>query len=65
MRDWNGFMGGLVFGVVLGGVLAMLYAPERGDRTRKRLAKRGGKWLDGATDQAGDLVDRSRKKMGI
>lgn len=65
MNDRGGFLAGLVFGVILGGVLAVLYAPERGDKTRKKLAKQGGRWWDEASDQAGELVEKSRKKMGM
>ncbi len=69
MRDQeNGFLAGLLVGLAIGGILALLYAPERGDKTRKRLVKKSGQWQEkasGALDTAGELVDRSRKKMGI
>lgn len=64
----NGFLAGLLVGLAIGGILALLYAPERGDKTRKKLVKRGGQWQEKASDAlgtAGELVDRSRKKMGI
>jgi gas vesicle protein len=64
----NGFLGGLLVGLAIGGLLALLYAPERGDKTRKRLVKKGGVWQEkasGALDSASVLVDRGRKKMGI
>ncbi|MDX1624642.1 MAG: YtxH domain-containing protein [Gemmatimonadota bacterium] len=64
MRDWNGFLGGMVLGLVLGGVMAILYAPERGERTRKRLARKGEDWWEEASDQAEDLVDTARDKLG-
>ncbi|MGH7550395.1 MAG: YtxH domain-containing protein [Gemmatimonadota bacterium] len=69
MRDHeNGFLAGLLVGLAIGGILAILYAPERGDKTRKRLVKKSGQWQEkasGALDTAGEIVDRSRKKMGI
>ncbi|MGH7559042.1 MAG: YtxH domain-containing protein [Gemmatimonadota bacterium] len=69
MRDHeNGFLAGLLVGLAIGGILALLYAPERGDKTRKRLVKKSGQWQEkasGALDTAGEIVDRSRKKMGI
>ncbi len=64
----NGFLAGLLVGLAIGGVLALLYAPERGDKTRRKLVKKSGQWQDkasGAIDTAGHIVDRSRKKMGI
>lgn len=64
----NGFLAGLLVGLAIGGVLALLYAPERGDKTRRKLVKKSGQWQEKASDAldtAGELVDRSRKKMGI
>lgn len=69
MRDSeNGFLGGLLLGLAIGGLLALLYAPERGDKTRKRLVKKGGVWQEKAADafgSASEIVDKGRKKMGI
>ena len=69
MRDSeNGFLGGLLIGLAIGGLLALLYAPERGDKTRKKLVKKSGAWQEkasGALDTASELVDKGRKKMGI
>ena len=69
MRDSdNGFLAGLLVGLAIGGILALLYAPERGDKTRKKLVKKSGAWQEkasGALDTASELVDKSRKKMGI
>ena len=64
----GGFLSGLLMGLAFGGVLAMLYAPERGDKTRKKLAKKSGKWQEAASDAvgiAGELVDKGRKRVGI
>lgn len=64
----NGFLAGLLVGLAIGGILALLYAPERGDRTRKKLVKKSGVWQEKASDaleSASGLVDKGRKKMGI
>jgi gas vesicle protein len=39
-RALGRFAAGLVCGVVLGAGLALLFAPERGDHTRRRLRRR-------------------------
>lgn len=68
MSDQGGFTGGLLLGVLLGAIIAVLYAPERGDKTRKKLAKKSGRWLGEASeyvDSAGDLMEKGRKKIGI
>jgi gas vesicle protein len=48
--------------------MAMLYAPEKGEKTRKKLAKRSGKWQETAGDAvgiAGEIVHKGRKRVGI
>lgn len=68
MREGNGFLSGILLGIILGGVLAILYAPDKGEKTRKKLTRRSGKWSGRASDvvgTAGDLVGKGRKKIGI
>lgn len=69
MNDNNSsFLGGILLGLVLGAVLAILYAPEKGEKMRKKLVKKSGQLQEkasGALGNAGDLVGRGRKKMGI
>ena len=33
MMTRGGFLGGLLLGIAIGGAFALLYAPERGDKT--------------------------------
>jgi gas vesicle protein len=57
-----------LLGIALGGLIAMLYAPEKGDKTRKKLVKHSGKWQEAANDAvgvAGELVSKGRKRVGI
>jgi len=64
----NGFLGGMLLGLLLGGILAVLYAPEKGEKTRKKLVKKSGQWQGRASealDTATGFVDKRRKKMGI
>lgn len=69
MSDRDVFMGGLLLGILLGGVLAILYAPEKGEKTRRRLARSGGKWVgDAASDavgSAGELLEKGRRRIGL
>lgn len=39
-RGLGGFAAGVLFGAVLGAGIALLFAPERGDKTRRRLRRR-------------------------
>ena len=64
----GGFLGGLLLGIAIGGAFALLYAPERGDKTRKKLSKRSEKWHEAANDVvgvAGEFVTKGRKRVGI
>jgi gas vesicle protein len=64
----GGFLSGLLLGLALGGVVAVLYAPEKGDKTRKKLAKHSGKWRETANDAmgvTGEFVTKGRKRVGI
>lgn len=68
MADERGTLGALLLGIVIGAVIALLYAPEKGEKTRKRLAKASGQWGERANevlDSAGEAVEKSRKRFGI
>lgn len=68
MNDNGGFLSGFFLGALTGAALAVLYAPEKGEKTRKKLGKSTGKWLDEATGyvgSAGDFVEKGRKRMGL
>ena len=68
MSDGRGSFGVLLLGVIIGAALAILYAPDKGERTRKRLAKRSESWREAAGDaleSAGEMVEKSRKRFGV
>jgi gas vesicle protein len=69
MADMDrGTLGALLLGFVTGGVLAILYAPDKGEKTRERLAKKSNVWGEKASDAfetAGEVVEKSRKRFGI
>jgi gas vesicle protein len=62
-RRPTGFSAGIILGVVLGAAIALLFAPERGQKTRGRLRRRvqllGEDALEGI-DRAGS---RTRKEL--
>jgi gas vesicle protein len=39
-RGLGGFAAGVIFGAMLGAGIALMFAPERGDTTRRRLSRR-------------------------
>jgi ElaB/YqjD/DUF883 family membrane-anchored ribosome-binding protein len=65
-----GFAMGVVFGALLGAGIALLYAPDRGEKTRKQLRRRLQRLREEAEvglDKAGDRtrkeVERSRRRL--
>ena len=50
-----GFLGGIILGVLLGAGLALLLAPDRGDKTRGRLRRR----IHSLREDAREGIDRA------
>jgi hypothetical protein len=59
----GGFAAGLVFGAVLGVGLALLFAPDRGDRTRRRLRKRLARLREHAAEGLERAGKRTRREL--
>jgi hypothetical protein len=62
-RSLGGFAAGVVVGVVLGVGLGMLFAPDRGNATRKRLRKRLAKVRERASDGLETAGKQTRKEL--
>lgn len=58
-----GFAMGVVFGALLGAGLALLYAPDRGDETRRDLKRRLNRLREDAEDGLDRVGDRARKEL--
>jgi gas vesicle protein len=54
---------GLLAGVAIGAAFGILFAPDSGAATRKKIARKGGDYADGLTDQFNDLVDTMTTKF--
>lgn len=50
----------LLIGAALGATVALLYAPQSGDHTRRLIARKARKGRDILVDRGGDLLDKSR-----
>lgn len=56
---------GLIAGVAIGTTLGILFAPDKGSATRKRLLKNGGEYTDGLEDKFNELIERLVQKLEI
>jgi len=59
-RGIGGFAVGVVFGALLGAGIALMFAPDRGDATRRRLRRRLQRLREDATDGWERASDRAR-----
>lgn len=57
-RGIGGFAAGVVFGALLGAGIALMLAPDRGDKTRRRLRRR----LEQLREEAADGLERRRRR---
>jgi hypothetical protein len=58
-----GFAAGLVCGALIGAGVALLVAPERGTRLRRRLARSFREAGDDLRDEFGGLRDSARRRL--
>jgi gas vesicle protein len=59
-----GFGIGLLAGAVIGGVMALLYAPNSGKKTRKLIKDKANELVDDVKEEANEVVDEVKEKAG-
>jgi gas vesicle protein len=62
-RSRAGFVAGFLLGVLIGGGVALLFAPERGERTRSRLRRRIQSFREDALEGIDDASSRTRAEL--
>lgn len=62
-RTGAGFLAGLIFGVFLGAGVALLFAPDRGDKTRDRVRRRMRALREDALEGIDHASDRTRQEL--
>ena len=54
---------GVVAGAAIGAMLGILFAPDKGSETRKKVLKKGGELKDGLEEKFNGLIDRLNRKF--
>lgn len=57
------FLAGILMGVAAGAVLGILFAPEKGEDTRKKIKKRTSKMGDDLKAKFDEMADSFKKKF--
>lgn len=57
------FAAGVVFGAFLGAAVALMFAPEKGDRTRRKLRKRLQRMREDASEGLERAGERTRRDL--
>jgi gas vesicle protein len=58
----NNIILGVVSGLAVGAILGVLFAPEKGETTRKKIATKGSDLADNLKSQFDDLASKFSKK---
>jgi gas vesicle protein len=54
---------GVLAGIAIGATLGILFAPDSGAATRKKISRKGRDYVDGLNDQFDDLIDGMTAKF--
>lgn len=56
-------IGALLAGAAIGGVLGILFAPDKGSETRKKISSKGNDLTDAVKEKFGEFVDKFKKEV--
>ena len=66
MNDSNAtlkMIGALLIGAAIGGTLGILFAPDKGSDTRKKIAKKGENYSDAVKEKINEILDNMADKF--
>jgi gas vesicle protein len=56
-------IGALLIGAAIGGALGILFAPDKGSETRKKLCAKGEDLTDGMKEKFNDFLEEIKKEV--
>lgn len=56
---------GIVAGVTAGLIVGVLFAPDKGTKTRHKIASKGGEYKDKFKEKFDGILDKLSKKYGV
>lgn len=54
---------GILAGVAVGATLGILFAPDKGSKTRRKISKKGDEYADGLGEKFNEFIDSVTKKF--
>ena len=62
-NDAAKLIGAMLAGIAIGGALGILFAPDKGSETRKKISTKGTDLTNSIKDKFSEFVDKFRKEM--
>ncbi len=56
-------IGAVLLGAAIGGALGILFAPDRGSETRRKISQKGTDLTDSIKNKFGKIVDKFRREV--
>jgi gas vesicle protein len=57
-------VGAIILGAAIGGALGILFAPDKGSETRKKIGAKGNDLTDGMKDKFNAFLEEVKKEVG-
>jgi gas vesicle protein len=64
-NDTAKLIGAMILGAAIGGALGILFAPDKGSETRKKLAAKGGDLTDAMKEKFSHLIEEVKKEVEV
>ncbi|MEP7238645.1 MAG: YtxH domain-containing protein [Ferruginibacter sp.] len=63
MGNSNKLLGAVLLGAAIGGALGILFAPDKGSETRKKISSKGNELTDSVKEKFAAIVDKFKKEV--